>query len=113
MSAWEYFNVAFYYTATILGPIGCKIIIRTTSNKLKYWEQRGRKGFSVGPTLKHYRCIKAIYSKTKALIVTETAEYLHGYITRTHVTAEYRMTHAIHFFQRHSRMFQQASAIHN
>ena len=33
MLAWEYFNSAFYYTATPLVPIGCKIIIHTTSNK--------------------------------------------------------------------------------
>ena len=33
MSAWEYYNVAFDYTATPLGPIVCKIMINTTSNK--------------------------------------------------------------------------------
>ena len=40
MSAWEYFNGAFYYTATPLVPIGFKIIIHTTSNKQKPWDQR-------------------------------------------------------------------------
>ena len=30
MSEWEYFNGDFVYTATPLGPIGCKIIIHTT-----------------------------------------------------------------------------------
>ena len=58
MSAWEYYNGAFDYTAIPLGPIGCKIIIHTTSNKLKYWYQRGQEGFSVGPALQHYRCIQ-------------------------------------------------------
>ena len=33
ISAWEYYNGAFNYTATPLRPIGCKIIIHTTSNK--------------------------------------------------------------------------------
>ena len=47
MSAWEYFNGAFDYTATPWGPIGCKIIIHTTSNKRKSWDQRGREVFSV------------------------------------------------------------------
>ena len=42
MSAWEYYNGAFDYTATPLGPIGCKIMIDTTSNKGKSWDQRGR-----------------------------------------------------------------------
>ena len=53
MSAWEYFNGAFDYTAMPLGPVVCKIIIHTTSNKLKSWDQRGREGFSVGPARQH------------------------------------------------------------
>ena len=53
MSVWEYFDGAFDYTATPLGPIRSKIIIHTTSNKRKSWDQRGREGFSVGPVLQH------------------------------------------------------------
>ena len=84
--AWEYFNGAFDYTATPLGTIGCKIIIHTTSNTRKSWDQRGRGGFSVGPALQHYRCIQAIDRKTNALIVIDTVEYLHEYLTQPHVT---------------------------
>ena len=97
MSSWEYFNGAFDYTATPLVPIGCNIIIHTTSNKRKSWDQRGREDFSVGPALHHYRCIQAINSKTKSRIITDTVEYLHAYLTQPQVTAEARMTHAIHF----------------
>ena len=82
MSTWEYFNGDFDYTATPLGTIGCKIIIHATSNKRKSWDQRGREGFNVGPALQHYRCIQAIDSKTKALIITDTAEYLQEYLTQ-------------------------------
>ena len=96
-SAWEYYNGAFDYPATPLGPIGCKIIIHTTSNKRKSWDQRGREGFSVRPALRHYRCIQAIDSKTKALIIIDTAEYLHEYLMQPHITEEDRMTHAIQF----------------
>ena len=98
ISAWEYFNRDFYYTATPLGPISCKIIIHTTSNKRKQWDQRGRDGFSVGPALQHYRCIQEIDSKTRSLIFTDTAEYLQKYLTQPHVMAEDRMNHTIHFF---------------
>ena len=87
MSAWEYFNGAFDYTETKFGPIGCKFIIHTTSNKRKFWDQRGREGFSAGPVLQHYRCIQAIDNKTKSLIITDTAEYLPEYLTQPHVTA--------------------------
>ena len=34
----------------------------------------------------------------EALIITDTAEYLHRYLTQPHITAEDRMTHAIQFF---------------
>ena len=57
MSAWEYYNGAFDYTATPLGPIGCKIMIHNTSNKRKSWYQIVREGFSVVPDLQNYRCI--------------------------------------------------------
>ena len=97
MSSWVYFNGAFDYTATPLVPIGCKIIIHTTSNKRKSWYQRGCEVFSVGPALHNYRCIQEINSKTKSLIFTDIAEYLHAYLTQTQVTAEDRITHSIHF----------------
>ena len=97
MSAWEYYNGAIDYSATPLGPLGCKIMIHNTSNTRKSWDQRGREGFSVGPALQHYICIQAIDAKPKALIITDTAEYLHRYLTQPHIIAEYRMTHAIQF----------------
>ena len=97
MPEWEYYNGAFDYSATPLGPLGCKIMIHNTSNTRKSWYQRGREGFSVGLALQHYRCIQAIDGKTKALVITDTDEYLHIYLTQPHITAEDRMTHAIIF----------------
>ena len=47
--------------------------------------------------LQHYYCIQAIDIKTKALIITDTAKYLHEYPMQSHVTSEDRMNHAIHF----------------
>ena len=60
ISGWGYFNGSFDSAATPLGPIGCKIVIYTTSNNCKSWDQRGREGFVVGPALHHYHCIQAI-----------------------------------------------------
>ena len=97
MSAWESYNGAFDYSATPLGPLGCKIMIHNTSNTRKSWDQRGIEGFSVGPALQHYICIQAIDGKTKALMITYTAEYLHRYLTQPHITEEDSMTHAIQF----------------
>ena len=97
ISVWEYFNGAFDYAATPLGPIRCKSVIHTTSKNCKSWDQRGREGFSVGSALHHYFFIREIDSKQKALLITYTAEYLHEYLTQPTVTSESRMTHAIHF----------------
>ena len=72
-------------------------MIHNTSNKRKSWDQRGQERFSVGPALQHYRCIQEIDSKTKALIITDTDEYFHKYLTQPHITAEDRMSHAIQF----------------
>ena len=94
--AWEHFNGAFDYSETSLGPIRCKIIIHTTSNNHKSWNQRGRKGFSVGPALHHYRCIQAIDKKIKALLITDTEDYFHEYLTQSSLTAEDIMTDDIH-----------------
>ena len=58
ISAWEYFNGAFDCAETVVGPIGCKIFIHTTSNNRKYCDQRGREGFSVVPAIHHHRCIQ-------------------------------------------------------
>ena len=87
MSEWEYYTGAFYYSAKPLGPLGCKIMIHSTSNTRKYWDQRGQEVFSVGPALQHYRCIQAIDGETKALMIIDTADYLHIYLTQPHITA--------------------------
>ena len=72
-------------------------MIHKTSNKGKYWYQRGRDGFSVGPAIHHYRCIQETYGKTKALIIMDNSEYLHRYLPQPYITAEDRMTHTIQF----------------
>ena len=57
MSAWEYYNGGFDYTATPLVPIGCKIIIHNTSNKRKSWEKKRTRGIycrTCSPTLSMY-----------------------------------------------------------
>ena len=97
MSASNYYNGEFDYSVTPLGPIGCKIMTHNTSNKRKYWDRRGREGFSVVPALQHYWCIQAINSRTKSVVITDTAEYLHKYLTQSHITAEDRMAHALQF----------------
>ena len=71
--AWEYLHVrSFNYDATPLGPLGISFIMHNKPSRLKYWDYRGRNGFSAGVVLNHYRCQQAIDAETKAVSITDT-----------------------------------------
>ena len=50
-SAWGFFNAAFDYTATPVGPLGCQIIIHKKNSVRKSWDFRGKYGWSLGCSL--------------------------------------------------------------
>ena len=60
ISAWEHFNRYFNFNATPLVPLGSPIIIRNKPGTHRSWDFRGRKGFTIGPALEHYRCFQAV-----------------------------------------------------
>ena len=95
-SAWTYFNGPFDFSATPMGPMGCKIIVHSKPDKRKSWDQRGREGYILGPAIHHYRCWTLLDASTKAVIISDTAEFLHSYITQPTVTPAGRITHAMH-----------------
>ena len=43
MSAWEYYNGIFDYSATPLGSLGCKIMIHKTSNTINHGNKEEEK----------------------------------------------------------------------
>jgi hypothetical protein len=95
VSAWEYFQGAFDFAATPMGPMGCRILIHSKPDKRKSWDFRARDGYNIGPALEHYRCYRAIDAKTKAELVSDTVEFLHSYLTQPTVTPADRITHAL------------------
>ena len=97
MSAWKHFHGPFNSDATPLGPIGCPVIIHTKPGIQKTWDLRGRSGFNIGPALKHYRCFHVIDGATKALLFSETIEFLHEYLTTPTVSEGNRIVHALKF----------------
>eukprot|EP00804_Cyclotella_cryptica_P010308 CCRYP_012223-RA/>CCRYP_012223-RA protein AED:0.11 eAED:0.15 QI:0/0/0/1/0/0.5/2/0/935 len=97
LSAWEAFHGAFNYDATPLGPMGCPVIIHNKASTRKSWDFRGRDGFSIGPALLHYRCFQVVDSATKNLIISDTVEFRHNYLSQPEVSYEDRLLHAINF----------------
>ena len=69
VSAWEYFHgKKFNYGATPLGPLGINVLIHAKPGKRKSWDFRGKDGWSVGVSLKHYRCQLVIPKLSRSLM---------------------------------------------
>ena len=64
---------------------------------LKTWDFRGRKVFNIGPKLKHYRYFRVVNGTTKALIFSETVEFLHEYLTQPKFSKGDRIVQALNF----------------
>ena len=97
MSACEHFLGPFNFDPTPLGPIGFPVIIHTKPNIRKTWDFRGRKGFNTGPAPQHYCCFHVVDGATKALLFSETVEFLHEYLNQPMVTEGNRIVHVINF----------------
>ena len=65
ISAWVFFNSPFYFAENPLVPMGYKVIIHDKTNTRKYWYQRGREGYNIGPVLDHSRCFSLIDKQSK------------------------------------------------
>ena len=61
------------------------------------WDLRGRKGFSIGPALNHYRCFHVTNTTTKSLLYSNTVKFMHDYLTQPTVIESDRIVHALNF----------------
>ena len=75
--------------------MGRKISIHNNTGNRKSWYQRSHDSFNAGPALEHYRCFLFIDVKKNSIIIANTVEFLHSYITQTTLLHEYKLTHAI------------------
>ena len=75
-SAWDFFTgKKFNYSATPLGPLGINVIVHAKPGRHKTWDFRGKDGWSVGVSLKHYRCQLVIPKLSKSLVTSDTTEF--------------------------------------
>ena len=97
MSAWEKFLGPFNFNVMPLGPIGCPVIIHTKPNIRKTSDFRSRKGFNIGPALKHYHFFHVVDGTTKAFLFSDTVKFLHENLTQPAVTKGDHIVHALNF----------------
>lgn len=64
--AYTYLFGQFDYNQTPLVPPGTKIIAHEKAQKRASWEIHGEQGWSIGPSLEHYLCIKWFFTKTRS-----------------------------------------------
>ena len=93
--AWDHFNGPFNFGATPIAPLGSPTVIHNKSGTCKSWDFRVRKGFTIGPALKHYCCFQVVDSTKKSIIISDTIEVLHKYLTQPEVTPKDRIVHAL------------------
>eukprot|EP00804_Cyclotella_cryptica_P024745 CCRYP_001719-RA/>CCRYP_001719-RA protein AED:0.55 eAED:0.27 QI:0/-1/0/1/-1/0/1/0/424 len=98
LSAWEYFNnTPFNFDATPLGPCRCPVLIHNKPSKRSAWAFHGRDGFNIGPALSHYCCFQVVDADTKAIVISNTIDFRHTYLSPPSVSFEDRLLQAITF----------------
>ncbi|KAL7550017.1 hypothetical protein ACHAWF_017143 [Thalassiosira exigua] len=95
ISAWEFFNGAFDYDATPLGPLGSRLIAHNKPGTRNSWDFRGVDGWSIGVSLEHYRCQRYVAKSTHEERVTDTCAFRHPTLEQPQPTAADRLQHGM------------------
>ena len=75
LSAYNFLFGIFDFNKTPLAPPGTKVLAHVKTDKRKSWSQQGDEGWYIGPSMKHYRCIKVYFPKTRAVRDIDTATF--------------------------------------
>ena len=65
ISAYAYIFGEFNFNATPLLPPGTKVIAHKAPEDRATWDLNGETGWSVGPSMQHYRCISCYFPKSR------------------------------------------------
>ena len=63
---WAYLFGQFDYNKTPLVPPGTKVLAHDKPTTRSSWALHGEYGWTIGPSLEHYRCIKCYFPKTRS-----------------------------------------------
>jgi hypothetical protein len=80
LSAAAHFHGLVDYNKTAFALPGCKIIAHEKPGKRRTWAPHGQHGYSLGPTMHHYRCQNIYISTTASDRIVDTLEFFpHNY----------------------------------
>ena len=75
LSSYAYLFGNFDFNATPLAPPGTRIILHLKPEKRPSWGFHGEDGWYIGPSLKHYRCVKCFIPQTGREKDADTVEF--------------------------------------
>jgi hypothetical protein len=80
LSAAAHFHGLVDYNKTAFAPPGCEIIAHEKPGTRRTWAPHGQHGYSLGPTIHHYRCQNVYISATASELIVDTLElFPHNY----------------------------------
>jgi hypothetical protein len=74
-SAAAHYRGLIDYNKTTFAPPGCKIIAHEKPAKRRTWAPHGQHGYSLGPSMHHYRCQNVYISATASERIDDTLEF--------------------------------------
>jgi hypothetical protein len=75
MSAAAHYHGLIDYNKTAFGPPGCKIIAHEKPSQRHTWAAHGQPGWSLGPSMHHYRCQNVYITATASERIVDTLEF--------------------------------------
>ena len=76
LSSYAYMFGEFNFSATPLAPPGTQIVAHIKPGERRTWELNGEKGWYVGPSMNHYRCVKCYFPRTRSIRDCDTVAFL-------------------------------------
>ena len=91
LSAFEAMEGSFSFDATPMAPPGTEVLIHLKPTRRKSWSFHASNGWYIGPSLKHYRYIRALMEDTGSERLTDTFRFKHHAMTVPPITATDRI----------------------
>ena len=66
LSAHAHWEGVYDYNAHPLAPPGCKVVVHETLDQRGTWDEKGKDGWYLGPSMEHYRCHRVYIPTTRA-----------------------------------------------
>eukprot|EP00804_Cyclotella_cryptica_P019123 CCRYP_019439-RB/>CCRYP_019439-RB protein AED:0.56 eAED:0.39 QI:0/0/0/1/0/0/2/0/333 len=95
LSAWEDLFGPFNFDATLLGPVGCGILIHSKATTQHLGDFCSHEGFYIGPALCHYCCYCVLNKELRAVAITDALKFRHHYLPTPDLTAEDKIIAAL------------------